>query len=350
MPKLRVAVLEDLHAGGVADEFVVTGSQSDGPSARIYSNWSARLTEFTTACSKYNVDIVVLGGDNVDSTAADKEATWDAVMLQIYNELGDIAFASTMGNHERATAGDGAMTVKEWITAVSDSSLDVAYAAWGNTWPGAVKGFLQFCTYTYLINADFGLISMVGLLKSGATFDHWDVDVVEDYDTGKDTSVSQLHWLNSTALPAMQTRHVIVIGHYPMVTVDEGTLDLPDNVMFDTPADGEDPLQTQFSAHSQPVTAITGHYHDVQHGSPPYLINRVKVGAGQTVPYIHLRGSVLGHNLLDARGNTFYIIDIDKVLGPTNIRTFQYSTSERYRLPPHSIQAVMGHNTKRSRY
>ncbi len=343
---LRVAVLTDLHATAETADGGGGAIFGDGSHVRVYSNWSQRLTEFITAAKLYNADIIILLGDSIDNSVTDKDALWDTVLAQVASEWGDNAFAPVLGNHERVTGGDQ-LTVTQFATRW-DNNMGTSWAAISSPWP-SLKAFHRVSNYLYLINADFGIMALTGTLKAGASavhFSHWDTAIVEDYDAGLNTASSGLNWMANVALGNLGTRHVIAINHHPLQSNAIG-LDMPDRIISGTPDDGEDNLQDQLSGHSQPVTFLSGHYHSVTPAEPKFKLDTTTIS---NVNDLMLRGSVLGRSANDMRGNTFYIIDIDKTDGPVNIRAFQYSRTARDRYNPFDIDAVVGTDDRRGRH
>lgn len=347
MASNRFLILVDLHAGDTTEGARrVQWTTQDGNSWRVFSNWSDRVSEACKVGVLYGADYFVLLGDSIDGEDSDPVTTWAAVVNQVEAEYcvpTSGILIPVFGNHEYAHAS---MEVSDWYSTWA-TELGVSYkAALGDTWPKAKFGNMVTCGNWTATNFHLTTVWGAGLEET-----IWDNEGVT-FEGANANTVAQLDWLENTALDGI-TKPVIIFSHQHLSDSD-GLVSIPAAILSGTPDNSNTPLQTILSDCGQKVTCFCGHYHRVQ---PTYqkvwekdTINLTANG-GSAVDYYNLRGSVLGHQANDMRGNTFFLVDIDTVAGVTNIRPFRYSNNIRDRYDSHDLDNIMGTQSRgRERY
>ena len=352
MASNRLLILPDLHAGDSADgvQGVPRAAQDGASFWRVFSNWSARLSEACKVGVLYKADYFALLGDNIENLSTDALAVWAAVLNQIEAEYcvprgKSNNIIPVFGNHEYDTTD---MEVSDWFGTLKTEVVVNFDATPGQAWPGGTKAnTVTSCLWTDWDNFDFLTLWGAGGLEA-----IWD-NVGETYEEGVDpNAAAQLDWLENTVVPAL-TKPLLVFCHQHLSDSD-GLATIPAAILSGTPDNSNTPLQTILSDCGQKVTCFCGHYHRVVPDDNKIwekdTINLTANG-GAAVDYYNLRGSVLGTHAGDMRGNTFFIVDIDTVAGVTNIMPFRYSNTLRDRYNPHDLDNVMGtHDRLRSRY
>ena len=421
----RIAFLADLHASDAGSTDGVNVTAQDGSAVRVFSNWSARLTEFMTVANIYNVDHIILLGDIINSAETDQPTVLALVCNQIEADLAtNIPIHILPGNHDCVPGGTlmdlGGSGVGFWniwdAEIVAQKRPQITEAT---RWPGATPG-KHFSSHISE-STNFTIIQLWG--TAGASWDTGD-PTNQTYITGEGTIVkpagdfkNQLDWLADTALAGV-AKPVIVIcheslshrdgaatidadilttlqttlagvvnggqnvdvfsGHYHKVAAGDGNLWRKDEVRllpFDTGDGSEVVVGDVITGVTSGATATvynvnltagawttdaSGNLH-VANQVGTFQAERISVSAGERcsatansadqVNYYGFRGSVLARSATDLRGNTFFIIDVDTVLGVTSVRTFKYSNTSRDRYNPLDLDHIMGtHNRSRSRY
>ena len=326
---IRLGLLADLHAGDTTDGASIV-AQDDG-FCRVFSNWSARLTQFSKVCVRESVDYAILLGDIIDRWDNDPNTTLAAVFAQAKIELLDegIGVIPLVGNH-----GHAVMSVKVFQVAFIDN------CGWGGTnptdhWPssGLTRSYASF-------RRDVGDFTFI--VVWGSADDAWDNAGVDyDGDFGiRTNAASQLDWLENTSLANAGTDKIIVLSHEHLSDRD-GLATIDDNVLDgdpDAPDDASNPVQTILTDHSQQVVVFQGHYHRVTSAGNSYWRDDTIGGRH----YYSLRGSVLGRAATDRRGNTFYIVDVDSAAGVISARIFKYHRISRDRYSIFDFDALEG--------
>lgn len=343
----RFLILVDLHAGDVADgSRQVFWTTQDGSDWRVFSNWSDRVSEACKVGVLHKADFFVLLGDSIDSDDSDPVTTWATVINQVEAEYcvpAGGAVIPVFGNHEYAHAS---MEVSDWY-GTWKAELGVGCKAGSDTtWPKLALG--NMVTSARWASTNFHLITVWG---AGLEETIWDNTGVA-FEGANTNAAAQLDWLENTALGGI-TKPVIVFSHQHLSDSD-GLVSTPAAILSGTPDNGNTPLQTILSDCGQKVTCFSGHYHRVAPADEKIwekdTINLTANG-GSVVDYYNLRGSILGNHASDMRGNTFFLVDIDTVVGVTSIRPFRYSDSSRDRYNSNDLDDVMGTQLRgRERY
>ncbi len=333
----RLAILADLHASAsMADG--ETNETQDGSYVRILSNWSQRLTEFITAALLYKADRLVLLGDIVHATDSDQVTVLAAVCTQIATEIvgSSIIVHVLPGNHDCSHLGT-VMLLHEFQGAVEGNigagNRPTIPAA--SKWPGNPT---QIKYVSYISNGtNFRYVHCWGsaggstLAKKGWNTDdpanYAYEDTVDEIIRPLGDPKNQMDWVDDQSFNN-NSKPYIVFCHEPL-----GHIDGSPKIHADIQAVVQGDLAAEVVA-GYPVSVFDGHYHRV-----------FPIGDGHTwrkdtinnVDYYTLRGSVLGKNAYDMQGNTFYIVDVDTVLGVTDAKIFEYNKDIRGRYVNYDI-------------
>ncbi len=336
MASKRFAIIADIHLATVPNDGTRVAPQ-DGSYVRVRSNAIARATVFAKTAEKYGADYLVLLGDQLQTgNTATHEALYTALHDAIEaNSSGKII--PIYGNHDVGSA-----TVQQFQTRFLADTTSGHRVVWADRWPGSGLQ-KRYVSGTY----DDGTFLLVFLWGFGpGTGIIWDTDdlATYEYETGQKitqpggAAENQLDWLKDTALAGIG-KPAVIFCHEQMGTA-EGASIIDASIRSGTPTAGQN-IQTTLGnvvTGGQAVHVFSGHYHRVTSAyEPAYHLKETISGAD----YYTLRGSVLGRNKSDLRGNTFFIIDIDDSVGVTNIRTIKYSTSIRDRYDPYDIDNIL---------
>lgn len=346
---VQVAILADLHASVSGSTDGARLAAQDGNYVRVFSNWSERLTEFTTAAKLYNADRMVLLGDIVHSLDDNQVATLGVVCNQIEAEAAtvNIPIHIIPGNHDCLPTGI-AMLLHEFQGTIEGQivSTNLPSVPAGSKWPNTpvAKKYVSYISN----GVNFRYIHLWG--AAGGADEGWDVVDPANYayeDTADKITrpvgaiANQINWLDNKALDAVATPMIIFC--HESLAHRNGTATIDADILAQVQADLADEVVA-----GRPVNAFGGHYHRVfPTGDDLHTLRKDTISG---VNYYGLRGSVLAKNATDMRGNTFYIVDVDTVLGVTNVKTFQYSNAARDRYNPFDIDAISGTDTRRDRY
>lgn len=347
MASNRLLMIPDLHASDGADAPVSPPiAIQDGYKKRIFSNWSTRLSEACKVGVKYGAEFAVLLGDNIDMGDSAPQTTWELVLNQLESEFLVPASAKLIpivGNHEDAST----MELSDFVVSYEAEVLSANRVSpvSGTGWPGAVKN--QKVSSFRADETNFHIITLWGAPSIETIWDNTNVV----YEGENINGAAQLEWLEDDALEAVAiTKPVLVFCHNHLSDSD-GQTTISDPVLSGTPDNGHNNIQTILSACAQKVTCFCGHFHRVE---PNANIDREKdiitAGGGSAVDYYNLTASVLGRHAADTRGNTFFVIDVDTVLGVTDVKVFKYHNSSRDRYAPYDIGVETGGSVGRGRY
>lgn len=345
----KFLILPDLHGG-----FPLGPPRSipiqDGADWRIYSNWEDRLLEACAVGVAESCDAFVLLGDNMESQSPNgQEVTiWESILTIIQTNFsektsGTGTIVPLMGNHERAAV----LEVTEFggsYTSTVSSDFRVTFSAPDVHWPG-LRSQGRSSNFAW-IDTDF---SILGTTSFNDIDTIWDATGVE-YETGLTNSLSQLDWFETKALPVSAGKPTIIFSHYHLSDIFGSAL--PDRILSGTPSNSDINIQTQLASHvsgGDPVYVFQGHFHKViddANDKQTAIWDMTDIGG---VEYYSLRGSILGKNSSDLRGNTCFVVTVDTVTG-VSIKTYQYSSTARDRYNPLDIDNIVGTNQRRSRY
>lgn len=336
MAKLKLCIVADLHAGDTADGTTSPPMKiQDGSKKRVFSNWSSRLSEACKIAVQHNADYFILLGDNIDSGDSDPVTTWASVCNQVEAEYAALTagkIIAVYGNHEDSHAS---MEISDFIgtfVAEVDAAYRIASGNISDAWPGTVKANENICHLITLTN--FVIVVTWG---AGGRETIWDNTGVV-YEGSYTNATAQLDWLKNTALAGV-SKPVIVLCHEHLSDSD-GQATISAAVLSGTPDNSHTNLQTILAdvvTGGQPVTCFCGHYHRVNPNSGDIFWEKDTISG---VNYYNLGPSVLGSFAKDMKGNTFFIIDIDTVLGVTAVKRFRHAKTARSRYEPYLIKPV----------
>lgn len=332
----RYAFLYDLHASDSVSDGGQLAAQ-DGWKVRVFSNWSQRLTEFTMKCVEYDVDRIVLGGDIVHATDAAPTTTLAAILDQIESEVSARYVHAVVGNHECIPDGS-LMTLAEFQGTV-ETALGAGYdpqITVDTKWPGTivVKNYVSYVVES----TNFTIIHLWG--AAGGTGNvtvegNWNTADPANfaYEGGASKIVrpngdpkNQLDWLADTALAGV-AKPVLIFCHEHLADSD-GSAAIDSTVVGLVRA-----ILEAVVVAGQPVYCFSGHYHRVK----PNAIIDWELDIINGVKYYNFGGSVLAQDKFDMKGNLFFIVDIDTVIGVTAVRTFKYYKDSRGRYISYDI-------------
>lgn len=350
MSIVTFGILTDLHASDTSGDDQNIGIQ-DGSAYRITSNWSQRLTEFSTLCNVKNVDGIFLIGDLIQKTDDNSVAQLVEVVNQIEAETTAL-IATVPGNHEINKNDGTTMSVAQWgASTYSELAAGRRYSTTNAIlyqWPN--RAAAQVCSFLNT-TGDYQLLVLWGQAKGA-----WDAADPANYEydataTNIDAPITgaenQLVWIANTVTSAV-TKPLIVLCH-EHISDRGGSATIDADIL----ATLQSHLADIATATNKAVIVIQGHLHKVS-GSvtstqSPNLLYTKDTTTTAGVTYYSLKGSVIATRKGNMRGNTCFTLKVDLTTGESVLTPYYYKNTTRGRYFTGSLDHVMK-TTYRTRY